>query len=158
MNFTVADIITVLVNLTILIAAIRAGRKLQPEIRKTTAETKLAAAEANLADAEAKNTEADTAAKWQALAERSVEANQKLQGQLQEQVDKLTERADAKDLEIQELRQALTQRDGKITELQSQVAERDKRIEELERLSGEQSTELEQLRSEVEELRRKRGK
>jgi chromosome segregation ATPase len=145
MNFSVTDLITLITAIVALIASVRAGRKQKHETQSL--------------DAGTRNTDADTALKYQELADKSAKAQLDTQTKLNE----FSERLDAKESELDAMRTKLQEQDeqidiqrGQITALEQLLAGKDARIDELERLTAEQAEELEALRAEVAALRSKR--
>lgn len=133
MNFTVADLLTIITAIVALIASSRAGKKAKSDNR---------------------NTDADTALKYQELADKSAKA----QTELTERLDALSKRMDEKDARIDELERLIKRQSDEIAALNDLLAVKDGRIEELERLTAEQACELEELRARVDSLPQKRSK
>lgn len=145
MNFSATDLITLIGTIIALVAAIRAGRKQKAEVSQANATTK--------------NTDADTALKFQELADKCNEAQLRMQTKL----DDFASRLEARDGELEALRTKLLEQDeqintqrGQIIGLEQLLAGKDSRIEELERLTAEQADELEALRAEVAALRKRK--
>lgn len=146
MSLSVTEIVTLVSALIAVFTSIQAGRSSRAGNRKT---------------------DADTAARYQEIADHAAET----QLAMQKQIDELIRRMDGKDVEnvelkeivnsrnvvIVELRDAFNDQSKQIRELNDLLSAKDNRIAELERQTAEQATEIEQLRGEIKTMRDSQG-